>query len=296
MEALKQLQLIKQLYGEGKNIMQHFRSAGGSDRNSTEAILVSYDFQAGSYVANVKANPDFMDQYSAAVANVLKPLGGNSIMEAGVGEATTISNVLTKLDSKPNAYGYDLSWSRISYGVDYANEKGVGDQLQLFTGDLFQMPLVDNAVDIVYTSHSIEPNGGREREALEELYRVAARYVVLLEPCYELGSEEARARMKEHGYVTTLKSTAEELGYKIVEHRLFDLSSNPLNPTGLLLIEKDANGQAADNPFACPVTRSPLENRGDCWFAPESLLTYPIIQNIPCLLPNTAILASHFEK
>jgi uncharacterized protein YbaR (Trm112 family) len=165
----------------------------------------------------------------------------------------------------------------------------------LFTSDLFEVPLADSSIDVVYTSHSIEPNGGKEKEALTELYRIAKKYVVLLEPSFELGSEEARQRMLAHGYVTTLHSTAQSLGYKIIEHRLFEISSNPLNPTGIIVIEKN---QKSDNEakLVCPVSKSPLRNVDNhVLYSDESLLAYPIIRGIPCLLQQNAVLATHFN-
>ena len=77
---------------------------------------------------------------------------------------------------------------------------------------MFNLPLLDNSIDIVYTSHSMEPNGGHEEELLAELYRVTNNYLILLEPAYEFASEEARARMRKHGYVTNLYETAKRLG------------------------------------------------------------------------------------
>ena len=71
--------------------------------------------------------------------------------------------------------------------------------------------VLDNAIDVVYTSHSIEPNGGREEEALLELYRIAKKYVVLLEPCYEKASSAARKRMEKHNYITNLFDTVNKL-------------------------------------------------------------------------------------
>jgi ubiquinone/menaquinone biosynthesis C-methylase UbiE len=41
------------------------------------------------------------------------------------------------------------------------------------TGNIFSLPFLHNSIDIVYTSHSIEPNGGKENLLLKELYRVA---------------------------------------------------------------------------------------------------------------------------
>ncbi|ODN65364.1 hypothetical protein A9E74_02832 [Methylophaga muralis] len=78
--------------------------------------------------------------------------------------------------------------------------------------DLFEIPLADSSVDIIYTSHSLEPNGGREEAALKELLRVARRAVILFEPIYELGNVEAQLRMDTHKYVKQLKNVAENLG------------------------------------------------------------------------------------
>jgi SAM-dependent methyltransferase len=258
---------------------------------------VSYDLQAGSYIEFYNSNRAFNDLYTAAVARLLESLGAHkSILEAGVGEATTLANVVDKMAVKPDySCGFDISWSRIHCARAFANSKGVNPDW-LFTGDLFRIPLRDNSIDVVYTSHSIEPNGGREKEALQELYRVASRYLVLLEPAYEFASEEAQKRMEHHGYVRGLKDTAESLGYIVKEYRLFDHIVNPLNPTGLLVIEKNARASAVKPQFSCPITGGLLEKSGDCYYASESLMAYPIVGGIPCLLPENGILASGFNK
>lgn len=45
---------IKALYDRGENVMQTFRESEVRDVNSREAIQVSYDLQAGSYVEALK--------------------------------------------------------------------------------------------------------------------------------------------------------------------------------------------------------------------------------------------------
>src|SRR5688500_6437781 len=97
--------------------------------------------------------------------------------------------------------GFDISWSRLKFAKEFLNDFNINN-VTLFTANLFEIPLQDDSIDVVYTSHSIEPNGGKEKEALKELYRVTRKYLVLLEPSFEFASDEARARMKQHGYVT----------------------------------------------------------------------------------------------
>jgi len=294
MEKFKHIQRIKEIYANGGNIIKFLKTDRTGERNTIEDILISYDLQAGAYTQHLAKNYAFKVSYSKALANVLKGLGQfDSVMEVGVGEATTLAMLIKNMDRRPkHLLGFDISWSRLKFAKELLQGFGI-DEVELFTADLFEIPLMDNSVDIVYTSHSIEPNGGREEAALKELARVAKKYVVLLEPSSEFASEEARNRMKAHGYVSDLRATAEKLGLNVTDHRLFDLSANPLNPTGLMVIEKDpVKGSGPE--LVCPVTHTPLAPYDrSLLFSAESCLAYPVIDGIPCLLKDNAILATH---
>ena len=162
-------------------------------------------------------------------------------------------------------------------------------------GNIFNIPLADDSIEIVYTSHSIEPNGGREEEALLELMRITKKYLILLEPDYELASIEAKKRMEKHGYIKKLYSTALSLGLNIIEHRLFDIYSNHLNPTGLLVIKKEVeDDKNLQSPFSCPVTGELLKKEKNAYYAKNGLLVYPILDGVPCLLKENSIIATKF--
>jgi ubiquinone/menaquinone biosynthesis C-methylase UbiE/uncharacterized protein YbaR (Trm112 family) len=293
----KSLSALKNLYKKGGNIIEYLKNNNKSKRNTGEMITVSYDLQSGSYIKYVKKNRDFIEKYTKAISKVINDLSVpvDSILEAGVGEATTLADTVLKLNRRPKkVLGFDLAWSRIRYGIEYLKKKGVKNSF-LFTGDLFNIPLADNSVDIVYTSHSIEPNGGREKEALLELMRITKKYLILLEPAYEFADTGGRKRMEKHGYIKNLYSSARSLGLRVVEHRLFDICSNPLNPTGLIIIKKDGkNTQTVKNYLECPVTRTPLELLKNSYFSKKGLLAYPIIDGVPCLLAENAIIATHY--
>jgi uncharacterized protein YbaR (Trm112 family) len=151
-------------------------------------------------------------------------------------------------------------------------------------------------MDIVFTSHALEPNGGKERIMLEELRRVARRYVVLLEPAYDLAGAKARQRMEEHGYCRRIRATCDELGYHVVRHELFAVEGNPLNPAALTIIAKAEPGPRPDYILACPRCRSRLERRGDWFYSPESLAAYPVLGGFPCLRVENGIVASRFDE
>ncbi len=294
MEKLKLLSRIQELYSEKKNISLYLRSLSKTDRNTLEDIMISYDFQAGSYTQMYKQSPSEFNLYNACLARTLDGLGKfTSILEVGIGEATTFGPMYQALKKKPSVcHGFDISWSRLKYARKYLKEIGV-DNCFLFVGDLFNIPMKDSSVDIVYTSHSVEPNGGREKEALQELYRVANRYLVLLEPAYEFAGESAKKRMESHGYVTKLSASAQELGYEVTDYRLFDVSLNPLNPTGIMIIKKNGHSDIPQ-PLCCPITKGDIKRINQVYYSKESYLAYPIIDEIPCLAPHNAVLASKF--
>ena len=291
---MDQISEVKKIYESGGNIMDFLKSKSNCKLNSTESILISYDFQAGTYTQFAKTNSEYLNNYTGAIARLLDKLDFNSIIEIGVGEATTLGNVVERLIKKPgNVYGFDLSWSRVKYAQKYLKGKNI--EGILFTGNLFNAPIADNAIDIVYTSHSIEPNGGREREALTELYRITNKYLVLLEPAYEFADEEGKKRMERLGYIKNLHAISKELGYKIIEYRKFDYCNNPLNPTGLIVIEKNAK-QPGKHVLACPVSKSGLKFEKNVYFSNDSFLAYPVIADVPCLLTENAVLATHFHN
>lgn len=288
---------LQRLYEQGTNITEYLRHVQGLSENTRPIIEIAYELQSGSYVRAMQ-NPDYAsikNRYAHAIAERIGKLGDfTSLLEAGVGEATTLAPLLQRLDGQPKVYGFDLSWSRVAQARAWLDESGFSGGT-LCTGDLLSIPFRDSSIDIVYTSHAIEPNGGAEAAILKELYRVARRYVVLLEPGYELAHESARARMDSHGYCRGLAETARRLGFQLVEHSLFPVSLNPENPTALTVIRKP-HGVADDtrSPLACPIHKTPLVEASGVLYSPEGLCAYPVIGGIPCLREGNAVLASQY--
>lgn len=297
-EYIKILPELKAHYANGGNMMEFLRNHFGRDKNTFDDIIVSYDLQSGSYIKDAEQNQQFFHYYSSDICSVLNSLGEKeySILEAGVGEATTLANVLGKLEGNiTQSYGIDISWSRVYTGNKYLSEKNLF-HTKLGVANFFGLPFKDNSMDIVYTSHALEPNGGRAEILVRELYRVAAKYLVLFEPAYDFAPIEGKQRMEKNGYVVELWDVIKQGGYQVIEHRLMNVIGNPLNPTGVTVIKKTSNTEHNTAEWACPVSLLSLRQQ-DSVMTNDSLgVSYPIIKNIPCLLPENAILTSCFNK
>lgn len=285
---------LKNLYKSNNNILDYLRKQDGT--NLVDDIKVSYDLQSGSYIKNFEKNPINYQKYNRELANVINQLGSfQSILEAGVGETTTMVNMLLNLRNykRIDAYGFDISWSRLRYGKEFSKKNNC--EINLFMGDLFSIPVADETVDLVYTSHSIEPNGGREEEALKELYRITKRYLILLEPDYDRASNIAKERMISNGYITNLNKTIKNLGYNVILDEEFSGSSDKLNPTGIKIIKK-IHEKKSRFFFMCPHSKFPLHRKREIYNNKDAGIIYPIIDGIPCLLSTNAILATHFDE
>ena len=293
------------MYEQGRNISSFLREEARSETNTREIIEIAYDLQAGSYIDNYenKGGAEHKDLYARKIAAKISDLCDKpaSILEAGVGEATTLLGVLRNLPDGVNVYGFDLSWSRIAVGKAWLGNKGFASDINLCVGDLFHIPFVDSSIDVVYTSHSIEPNGRNEKPILRELYRVTRKYLVLLEPAYELVDEKTKQRMDSHGYCKGLPSISKSLGYDVIDHKLFlergEISaSTGINPTAITIIKKEDDSPLPFDIFACPKYKTPLREIKGALFSPEALCIYPVINGIPCLRVEHAILASKYEE
>ena len=288
---------MRAAYARGDNAMAWVRANSARADNTLVATLIAYDLQAGSYVANAQANPNYIDKWCSQLADLLQPYveAEDRVLEVGVGEATTLTGVMKALNcSGINPFGLDVSWSRINVAQKWAEKNAV--EARLFVGDLFRIPLADNSIDVIYTSHSLEPNGGQEQAAIKELLRVARKAVVLIEPLYELAHEKAQTRMAEHGYVRGLKSTSEQLGAKVVEYGLLDICSNSLNPSGVVVMVKPDPAPKSEfnsgGGWQCPLTGTPLIAEDDLFYAERVGIAYPVLRGIPLLRAEHGVVAS----
>ena len=66
---------------------------------------------------------------------------------------------------------------------------------------------------------------------------------------------------------------------------------------GKPIIEKNKIFNNETKPFlACPISKKPLNIIRGNYYCSNSLLLYPIIDNIPCLLPENAVIATHYME
>lgn len=289
---------LKKLLEEGHNISSYLKQKLKMNCNDEEIIEISYDLQAGSYIALLE-NTEFAQKKESYVNEMLEKLPSievNSVLEAGVGEATTLKSLTEKMKVKPkDIFGFDISWSRIHKASEWLKRSG-DNSIKLCTGSLLEIPFADNSFDFVFTSHAVEPNGGREKEIIESLYRVTKKYLILFEPDYDAASIEGKARMDKLGYCKGLFDICKSLGYHIESHGKMEYAINKLNPTSFIIVSKKAISANAQIHYSCPKTNTRLQEYEDCFFSSDSLLAYPKIKGIPCLRSKNAIIASAFEE
>ena len=290
--------LLQQMYRRGENIMGYL-TAHLKTTQQQEIIEVAYDMQSGCYVDAMINAPHYIEFKHRYVDELVREINQlaqiDSVLDAGVGEGISLAPLLDRLPNSIDSFGVDISWSRINYAKDWLKKQGQ-TKTTLCTGNLTHLPFADNSIDLVFTSHAIEPNRGNEQLIIEELFRVAHKYVVLLEPSYELASEEAKARMDKLGYCREIEQTCIDLGYNIIKHQLFSHSSNPLNPTAITIIEKLSDTPKPRHVMACPEHKTPLLTGSGALYSEEGLRAYPIIAGIPCLRVENSVFASHFEQ
>lgn len=291
---------LKEKYLNGDNITHILRELYASKENTDAIIELAYDLQSGNYVKGMKDEHktfELRDKYIEEVMTVIKEYtpAPKSFFKGGVGEAVTLTPMLQKMSKHiEHVYGVDMCWSRLAHGKKWLKENNLS-HVNLAMGTLSDIPFENNAFEVVVTSHSMEPNGGREQEILQELYRIAGRYLFLCEPCYEIACDEGRDRMDRLGYVKKLQKTAEELGYKVIDNVTVKNTMNPLNPTAILIIEK---GQVfSDSPqYACPSSKTKLQKYQSCYYSEEMLCAYPIIEGIPSLRKTSAVICSQLPE
>lgn len=296
------LREIRRLYCEGVNVMDYLREQLGTRVNTEQLVEIAYDMQAGSYVDIVRNEPARFTAYHDELGSILAPLiqKNSSILDVGTGEMTTLSAVAAGCYGEvAQAYAADISLSRLLVGVRHAKGSLAAElfaTLRPVVSTLFRLPFADDSVDIVWTAHALEPNGGREAEAISELARVARRWLVLFEPSYEHNSPAGRARMEALGYIKGLPQAIGRCRGVALESTVrIQSTENPLNPTYAYIVRKERAAELRTTEFRCPLSHGELDQRSGYMYCDASLLAYPVIEGIPVLRIEKAISASALE-
>ena len=117
---------MRKAYAHGENAMAFARSLldddlGSEGGNALSATLIAYDLQTGVYTQQARLDPKLLHNLCNQVSEcirIVSPEGG-SILEVGVGEATTLAGVIQLLgEDIGSAYGFDISWSRDDEAVE----------------------------------------------------------------------------------------------------------------------------------------------------------------------------------
>ncbi len=214
-----------------------------------------------------------------------------TLLEAGTGEATSLIPLIKTFPHNINYMGFDISLSRIQTANKFCKKNNAAPQL--FCADMLNIPLSDNSIDIIFTSHAIEPNTNKELEILTELYRVCSQYLILIEPSYELGNEKTRKNIEKHCYIKNLKQAIEQLNCEILFHDLLPVSTYT-NMSEMYILKKNTVMTQNDTAFVCPQCKNKLVLHNNNYFCEHCLTVYPILNNIPDLNINHSILFSQY--
>jgi hypothetical protein len=264
----------------------------------SEMILYMYEIQSGSYTDFALQNRAYVNTYNSEIAGYIRPFVSEemTILDCGTGESTNLTS-LAGLFNFSQIFAIDLSLSRLLWALENSTRSNL--KINFAVASIFEMPFADNSIDIVLTNHALEPNGGCEAELLLELGRVASKYIFLVEPDYEIATEEQKLRMERLNFVTNLDEAIRECGYRVVEKFAVVNFDNPLNKAVLRVIdvEKDANKELREiqeltfpestSNWVDPISKEPLSDflgglRTDSGF------WYPMVNSIPLLKKTDA--------
>lgn len=283
------------LFNRGLNVVDGLRCHEGFQVEQSLAIEVAYELQSGTYTFSESLHKKYITSLIEQLADVLE---GNQVaierlLDVGVGEATTLVHLANKL-GLASIYGVDISFSRLTYAMKRLARGSVEGQLAVANMD--SLPFESNQFDLVLTVHALEPNGGREFDLLQELSRVSSKWVLLVEPDWDLAAVTQRKRMADLGYIRSLRSHFISVGLELVDAVPVLLNDRSSNLATIFLLRK------AETP------RSQTGHRMGVWSDPESHeplnllydktalrsasgLLYPVVAGIPFLRTKDALLA-----
>ncbi|MDC2984979.1 class I SAM-dependent methyltransferase [bacterium] len=291
---------LRKAFAKNENITKILSER--SDMHREEVIEIAYDIQSGTYTDAALANLGRLEQYAREIYEFCEGIiiEDDTILDCGAGELTTTSALSKHFPSNIQLLACDISLSRLRVGRRFADRfmrDDIANELNLFVSDMADMPLADNSVDVIITTHALEPNHGREANLLRELLRITRRNLILFEPSWENATNSMRARMEEHGYIRELPHHIKEAGGELISVKPLPHPMNQMNPTYCYVVkvgeESSGRHMKKNQTFQCPRSGFPLKKQANYWWSKEGGWAYPQIEGISCLRAKHGVLMSH---
>jgi ubiquinone/menaquinone biosynthesis C-methylase UbiE len=253
---------------------------------TSEILDLIYDLQAGTYTKFANEEKGFLTAFTSEISQHLKPFldPRSSILDCGIGEATSTRLICDQLNLSSEILGIDSSWSRLSFAQ--ANTSGYAN-FRFAVANIMKIPLKDNSVDCAITIHAIEPNFGKELQMISEMSRVSQNLVVSIEPEFETASTKQQDRMSRLGYARNIRSSAKSVGLQLLKVHSMSQNSNALNRATIFIWQKISNTQGRRDrmnsiKWVDPSTKATLR-RFDTGLISSEGLFYPKLKDIPFL-------------
>lgn len=259
------------------------------------SIKMSYDVQSGSYINFFKKFPDtkFKKIYNPIIDIYLKEFKNcKTILDFGCGELTSSLFIFSKIKKYINYYfANDISFNRIYLGKNNIDSKlSLRDlkKIKLFCNSDLNLPFKDNSIDLILTVHSLEPNNNSAKKIVNELFRIANKGLILMEPHYEISNHNQRKRMKKLNYIRGLEKLLKHKDYKL---KIIEKTNhiNNLNKSSLFILKKIKNKKKNNHNFVEPKTLVDLRDYKDYLYSPKTFRVFPIIKDITIFSNDTQL-------
>jgi SAM-dependent methyltransferase len=273
-----------ELYSQNINLTRYHLES--NENLDSDVIKVIYELQAGEYTENYRNNPEILHKYSSEIANNIRPYVDTdfSILDCGTGESNILLSILEIIPFS-QVKAFDISLSRILWAQKNSFQKKI--EIDFAVGDMLNIPLPNNSVDCIFTTHSIEPNGGKETTILNELIRVAGKFLFLVEPYFIDATEVQRSRMLNLNYATELEVAIKSSSQvTLLAKKVIDNSVNELNRSAIFVLRKNSfNSDKRQSSWVDPIMLEPFEKKGTLMSTSRGI-SVPFYQDIPLLRPE----------
>tara|TARA_B100001027_G_scaffold163808_1_gene116126 strand:+ start:680 stop:1570 length:891 start_codon:yes stop_codon:yes gene_type:complete len=283
MKKYKLINNLKKKIKKGQNI-QLYLSKNHSRFKMDKIIELSYDIQSGSYIHKFKkTNSSHLKKKFKYFLNTIKKHFSKTrtILDFGTGEMTNLSFFIGQLSQKITYYANDISLNRVYLGQEFLKKKlkkKLFQKVNVFCSSYDRLPFLDNSIDLVITSHALEPNGKNKRKILNELLRIAKYGIVMQEPHYEIANNTIKKRMNKFNYIKGIKKYFDKKNGKlsIIEN----VHKTNKKVASVFFYKKKIN-KSKPKYYVDINTKDNLIRKKNFYYSRKSKQVYPIINNIP---------------